>query len=117
MKLLSRNFTKDGEGAVKMVPEEGEQTDGWVQLFGAPSAHSAQCLAPRAHSGAQQFGTPSLCRLLPAATTRSANWGSVASASRKDGVLRPLRRIAGEDLWHAYNLIREGDYVTATTFR
>ena len=24
---------------------------------------------------------------------------------------------AGEDLWHAYNLIREGDQVTATTFR
>jgi protein pelota len=24
---------------------------------------------------------------------------------------------AGEDLWHAYNLIREGDHVTATTFR
>ncbi len=24
---------------------------------------------------------------------------------------------AGEDLWHAYNLIREGDRVTATTFR
>lgn len=23
----------------------------------------------------------------------------------------------GEDLWHAYNLIREGDHVTATTFR
>lgn len=25
--------------------------------------------------------------------------------------------IIGEDLWHAYNLIREGDAVTATTFR
>jgi stalled ribosome rescue protein Dom34 len=24
---------------------------------------------------------------------------------------------AGEDMWHAYNLIREGDDVTATTFR
>lgn len=24
---------------------------------------------------------------------------------------------AGEDMWHAYNLIREGDAVTATTFR
>lgn len=24
---------------------------------------------------------------------------------------------AGEDLWHCYNLIREGDHVTATTFR
>ena len=24
---------------------------------------------------------------------------------------------AGEDMWHAYNLIREGDQVTATTFR
>lgn len=23
----------------------------------------------------------------------------------------------GEDLWHAYNLIREGDQITATTFR
>ena len=23
----------------------------------------------------------------------------------------------GEDMWHAYNLIREGDAVTATTFR
>ena len=23
----------------------------------------------------------------------------------------------GEDLWHAYNLIREGDQVTATTYR
>jgi len=23
----------------------------------------------------------------------------------------------GEDLWHCYNLIREGDHVTATTFR
>ncbi|GAB4814633.1 hypothetical protein N2152v2_001679 [Parachlorella kessleri] len=45
MKLLSRNFSKDGEGSVKMIPEEGE------------------------------------------------------------------------DLWHAYNLIREGDRVTATTFR
>lgn len=26
-------------------------------------------------------------------------------------------RTAGEDLWHCYNLIREGDRVTATTFR
>ena len=25
--------------------------------------------------------------------------------------------IAGEDLWHCYNLIRDGDHVTATTFR
>ena len=25
--------------------------------------------------------------------------------------------LAGEDLWHAYNIIREGDLVTATTFR
>ena len=25
--------------------------------------------------------------------------------------------LAGEDLWHAFNLIREGDLVTATTFR
>ena len=24
---------------------------------------------------------------------------------------------AAEDMWHAYNLIREGDHVTATTFR
>lgn len=24
---------------------------------------------------------------------------------------------AGEDLWHAFNIIREGDLVTATTFR
>ncbi len=24
---------------------------------------------------------------------------------------------AGEDLWHVYNLVREGDTVTATTFR
>ncbi len=23
----------------------------------------------------------------------------------------------GEDLWHAYNIIRQGDLVTATTFR
>ena len=26
-------------------------------------------------------------------------------------------KFAGEDMWHAYNLIREGDAVTATTFR
>ena len=24
---------------------------------------------------------------------------------------------AGEDVWHAYHLVREGDQVTATTFR
>ena len=24
---------------------------------------------------------------------------------------------AGEDLWHTYNIIRQGDLVTATTFR
>lgn len=24
---------------------------------------------------------------------------------------------AAEDMWHVYNLIREGDHVTATTFR
>ena len=24
---------------------------------------------------------------------------------------------AGEDLWHTYNLVREGDLVTSTTFR
>lgn len=24
---------------------------------------------------------------------------------------------AGEDVWHAYHLVREGDSVTATTFR
>ncbi|GFH11308.1 protein pelota homolog [Haematococcus lacustris] len=45
MKLLNRSFTKDGEGHVKLVPEEAE------------------------------------------------------------------------DMWHAYNLIREGDRLTATTFR
>jgi len=45
MKVLSRSFNKDGDGDIKMVPEEGE------------------------------------------------------------------------DMWHAYNLIREGDVVTATTFR
>lgn len=45
MKLLHRNFEKNGEGSVKLLPEEGE------------------------------------------------------------------------DMWHAYNLIREGDIVTATTFR
>ena len=28
-----------------------------------------------------------------------------------------LLAAAGEDMWHAYNLIREGDQVTATTFR
>ena len=28
-----------------------------------------------------------------------------------------MPRCAAEDLWHAYNLIREGDVVTATTFR
>lgn len=31
---------------------------------------------------------------------------------------RPAARPgAAEDMWHAYNLIREGDHVTATTFR
>jgi hypothetical protein len=25
--------------------------------------------------------------------------------------------LAAEDMWHAYNLIREGDSITATTFR
>jgi stalled ribosome rescue protein Dom34 len=25
--------------------------------------------------------------------------------------------VTGEDLWHSYNLIREGDILTATTFR
>ncbi|KAK9845401.1 hypothetical protein WJX81_005613 [Elliptochloris bilobata] len=45
MKLLNKSFTRDGEGSVKLVPEEGE------------------------------------------------------------------------DLWHCYNLVREGDHVTATTFR
>ena len=29
----------------------------------------------------------------------------------------PLPRVAGEDLWHAYNLVREGDRLEATTFR
>ena len=24
---------------------------------------------------------------------------------------------AAEDMWHVYNLVREGDYVTANTFR
>ena len=27
------------------------------------------------------------------------------------------RGLLGEDLWHCYNLVREGDRVTATTFR
>jgi protein pelota len=32
-------------------------------------------------------------------------------------LLRAPSQPAGEDLWHAYNLIREGDRVEATTFR
>ena len=30
---------------------------------------------------------------------------------------RQILHLVGEDMWHAYNLIREGDAVTATTFR
>ena len=41
-------------------------------------------------------------------------WNSAASH-------RHIRRMpatcAGEDMWHAYNLIREGDIVTGSTFR
>ena len=32
-------------------------------------------------------------------------------------VLPPLLSSAAEDMWHVFNLIREGDHVTATTFR
>lgn len=33
-----------------------------------------------------------------------------------DGVVKLVAE-ESEDMWHAYNLIREGDRVTATTFR
>ncbi len=33
------------------------------------------------------------------------------------GSVAPLPFRAAEDLWHVYNLVREGDHVTATTFR
>lgn len=29
----------------------------------------------------------------------------------------PLSSCVAEDMWHVYNLVREGDQVTATTFR
>jgi stalled ribosome rescue protein Dom34 len=35
----------------------------------------------------------------------------------KRGVLCCAVLCAAEDMWHVYNLVREGDHVTATTFR
>lgn len=45
-----------------------------------------------------------------AAATRPRSTGGLAEQP-------PAAFFAGEDLWHAYNLIREGDHVEATTFR
>lgn len=35
----------------------------------------------------------------------------------KTWLMHSITPVAGEDLWHVYNLIRQGDLVTATTFR
>ncbi len=95
MKLLSRNFSKGGEGSVKMVPEEGNlqpRTPRPPHPAPHPCSAGSTCLA-----------CLPACRTRPHQRTRATPHTCVP--------------YTGEDLWHAYNLIREGDHVTANTFR
>ena len=119
MKFLGRAPHKESEGAVKLVAEEG-----------ATQFVSARTLAPRSLR-LLICATLSTCRPIAAEASRLATdtlpeeplIGSPPasacytppSASASTRVSRFVA--AAEDLWHAFNLIREGDTVTATTFR
>lgn len=83
MKLLAKQFTKEGPGWAKMVPEEGERMRAGAR---------AQC-------------------------TRQGSPPPPPRPAALDAPSSPSGPPPGEDLWHAYNLVREGDRVEATTFR
>ena len=51
----------------------------------------------------------------PCAVQRT--WNLLHSMQHSNNPPSLILAAAGEDMWHAYNLIREGDQVTATTFR
>ena len=56
-------------------------------------------------------------RLVPEDGRQLLTLHLVSTAHACSDLLNPCIDCSGEDMWHAYNLIREGDAVTATTFR
>lgn len=137
MKLLQKQLTKEGPGWVKLVPEEGEPGDHgrdlalpplvtpplgarllWAQDLVVHGWHVLHCrgcsLWLRPQCRCRQWAPAHACMM---GTSFLSAVHEVDSCLDPNNAPPPPMPRSGEDLWHAYNLVREGDRVEATTFR
>lgn len=127
MKLIHQSYVKNGAGEVKVVPEEGRL----ALLASIRTLNStSQLTLPSCACVAED-----MWHVFAAFPQCAANCSHVHSQLRTCGTHHIISHLlqlsshtalatelwfhacAAEDMWHVFNLVREGDRVTGTTFR